>query len=65
MGYFSEVTLGELYYGAERSQKKAEQWEKIVFLKRLFEPVEVEAGLAGIWRDVVEASPGRQALERP
>ena len=41
-GFFSEVTIGELYYGAARSRKKTESLEKIRLLKRVFEPVRVD-----------------------
>ncbi len=40
--FFSEATLGEMYYGAQRSNKKTENLEKIAFLKKIFEPVEVD-----------------------
>jgi predicted nucleic acid-binding protein len=39
--FFSEATLGEMYYGAQRSNKKTESLEKIAFLKKMFEPLEV------------------------
>lgn len=49
--YFSEATLGELYFGVARSEKKAQGLEKIAFLKRLFEPIRVDEG---IWRQFGE-----------
>jgi tRNA(fMet)-specific endonuclease VapC len=39
--YFSEVTLGELYYGIARSTRKAQNQAKLVFLKRLLVPLPV------------------------
>jgi len=33
--YFSEVTLGELYYGIARSQRKEQNRQKMEFLKKL------------------------------
>ncbi len=39
--YFSEVTLGELYYGITRSQRKEQNQKKLALLKQLFYPLPV------------------------
>ncbi len=39
--YFSEVTLGELYYGIARSQRKEQNQRKLAFLKKLLYPLPV------------------------
>ncbi len=39
--FFSEATLGELYYGVARSQRQTENREKIEFLKRVFTQVAI------------------------
>jgi len=45
--YFSEATLGKLYYGVARSKRQAENLEKIVFLKRIFSALPINEQ---IWR---------------
>lgn len=45
--FFSEATLGELYYGVARSQRQAENREKGEFLKRVFTSIPVTEP---IWR---------------
>jgi predicted nucleic acid-binding protein len=39
--FLSEATLGELYYGVARSQRQAENREKVEFLKRVFTQIAV------------------------
>jgi len=39
--YFSEATLGELYYGIARSQRKEQNIKKLEFLKRLLDRLPV------------------------
>jgi predicted nucleic acid-binding protein len=39
--YFSEVTLGELYYGVARSSRKIQNQKKLLLLKQLLYPLPV------------------------
>ncbi len=39
--YFSEVTLGELYYGVARSSRKVANHKKLVLLKQLLKPLPI------------------------
>jgi len=39
--YFSEVTLGELYYGIARSHRQAQNQQKLIFLKKLLYPLPI------------------------